>query len=116
VASNVTRRRFPPAAASRPEAPGGPLRSIRSRFTAAAAAHLQDPRPVKVGARYWPVQLQGDAAQDLHPRIQDALLEWTANSSFVRQGMPHAWFPITGIAFLALSIFYSSVILAYSAL
>ena len=70
VASNVTRRRFPPAAASRPEAPGGPLRSIRSRFTAAAAAHLQDPRPVKVGARYWPVQLQGDAAQDLHPRIQ----------------------------------------------
>jgi len=86
VASNVTRRRFPPAAASRPEAPGGPLHSIRSRFTAAAAAHLQDPRPVKVGARYWPVQLQGDAAQDLHPRIQDALLEWTANSSFVRQG------------------------------
>ena len=33
-----------------------------ARFAAAAAAHLQDPRSLKVEARYRPVQLQGDAA------------------------------------------------------
>ncbi|XP_039818497.1 uncharacterized protein LOC120681003 [Panicum virgatum] len=46
----------------------------RFAAAAAAAAHIQDQRSLKVEGRYRPVQMQGDAAQDpRRPNVSKAL-------------------------------------------